>query len=238
MTYTFKLARRLAVSRAFGMLPALLLFAGCAGGDATSPENSPIDLPESGIYAWQPRESAPVVLLVSPSSVTVETNQLLQVRARGRNRAGDDVAAPVTWSTTGGTILPDGRFSAASVGTYQVTGSTLTSDGSAMVETSTITVVRRQAKVKAIAVTPGSATLSTGVSQTFAAIGKLASGDTVPIGVSWAAGGGAIDAGGLYVAGDTVGTFKVIATKDASTLADTVTITIAAPPSDSTPPAP
>jgi hypothetical protein len=238
MTYTFKLARRLAVSRAFSMLPALLLFAGCAGGDATSPENSPRDLPESGIYAWQPRESSPVALLISPSSVTVETNQLLQVRARGRNRAGDDVAAPVTWSTTGGTILPDGRFSAASVGTYQVTGSTLTSDGQAMVESSTITVVRRQAKLKAVDVTPGSATLSAGVSQTFAATGRLASGDTVPIGVNWSAGGGAIDAGGLYVAGDTVGTFQVIASQDASTLADTVTITIATPPSDSTAPAP
>jgi hypothetical protein len=243
MTYTFKLARRLAVSRNFGMLPVLLLFAGCAGGDATSPENSPIDLPESGIYAWQPRESTPVVLLTSPSSVTIETNQLLQFRARGRNRAGDEVVAPVTWSTTGGTILPDGRFSAASVGSYQVTGSALTSAGTEMVQTSTITVVRRQAKLKSVVVTPSSTTLNPGVSQTFAAIGLLASGDTVPIGVTWSARGGTIDAGGLYVAGDTVGTFQVIAIKNAGTLADTAIITIAAPPSppppsDSTPPAP
>jgi hypothetical protein len=231
MTYTFKLARRLAVSRAFSMLPVLLLFGGCAGGDATSPDNSPIDVPGSGIYAWRPRESTPVALLVSPSSVTVETNQLLQFRARGRNRAGDTVAASVTWSTTGGTILPDGRFSAASVGTYQVTGSTRTRDSQDMVETSSITVVRRQAKLKAVDVTPSSATLTPGVSQAFAATGQLASGDTVPIGVTWSARGGSIDAGGLYVAGDTVGTFQVIAIKNAGTLADTATITINAPPS-------
>jgi hypothetical protein len=243
MTYTFKLARRLAVSRAFSMLPALLLFAGCGGSDATSPDNSPIDLPGSGIYAWRPRENTPVALLVSPSSVTVETNQLLQFRARGRNRAGDEVAAPVTWSTTGGTILSDGRFSAASVGTYQVTGSTRTSDGSDVVETSSITVVRRQAKLKSVVVTPSSTTLNPGVSQTFAAIGLLAAGDTVPIGVTWSAKGGTIDAGGLYVAGDTVGTFRVIAIKNAGTLADTALVTINAPaspppPSDSviTPP--
>lgn len=231
MTYTFKLARRLAVSRNFSILPVLVLVAGCAGGDATSPDNSPVDVPGSGIYAWRPRESTPVALLVSPSSVIVETNQLLQFRALGRNRAGDEVVAPVTWSTTGGTILPDGRFSAASIGSYQVTGSSRTREGTEMVQTSTITVVRRQAKVKWVVVTPGSTTLNPGVSQTFAAIGRLAGGDTVPIGVTWSAKGGTIDAGGLYVAGDTVGTFQVIAIKNASTLADTATITISAPPS-------
>jgi hypothetical protein len=231
MTYTFKLARRLAVSRNFRMLPVLLLVAGCTGGDATSPENSPNDVPGSGIYAWRPQESTPVALLVSPSRVIVETNQLLQFRARGRNRAGDEVVAPVTWSTTGGTILPDGRFSAASVGTYQVTGRTRTREGTEMVQTSAINVVRRQSKLKSIEVTPVSATLNPGVTQTFAAIGRLANDDTVPIGVSWSAKGGTIDAGGLYVAGDTAGTFKVIATKNASTLADTATITISAPPS-------
>ena len=231
MTYTFKLARRLAISRHFAMVPVLLLFAGCTGGDATSPDNSPVDVPGSGIYAWRPRESAPVAVLVSPSSVIVETNQLLQFRARGRNRAGDEVVAPVTWSTTGGTILPDGRFSAASVGTYQVAGSTRTSDGSDVLQTSSITVVRRQAKLKSVVVTPSSTTLNPGVSQTFAAIGLLAAGDTVPIGVTWSAKGGTIDAGGLYMAGDTVGTFRVIAIKNAGTLADTATITINAPPS-------
>jgi hypothetical protein len=231
MTYTFKLARRLAVSRNFRMLPVLLLVAGCTGGDATSPEHSPNDVPGSGIYAWRPQESTPVALLVSPSSVVAETNQLLQFRARGRNRAGDEVVAPVTWSTTGGTILPDGRFAAASVGTYQVTGRTRTREGQELVQTSTINVVRRQSRLKSIDVTPGTATLNPGVTQTFAAVGRLANDDTVPIGVSWSAKGGTIDAGGLYLAGDTAGTFKVIATKNASTLADTATITITAPPS-------
>ena len=231
MTYTFKLARRLAVSRTLSILPVLVLVAGCTGGDATSPDNSPADVPGSGIYAWRPRESTPVALLVSPSSVIVETNQLLQFRARGRNRAGDEVVAPVTWSTTGGTILPDGRFSAASIGSYQVTGRSRTREGTEMVQTSRINVVRRQARVKSVVVTPASTTLNPGVSQTFAASGRLLSGDSVPIGVTWSAKGGTIDAGGLYVAGDTVGTFEVIAIKNAGTLADTATVTINAPPS-------
>jgi hypothetical protein len=242
MTYTFKLARRLAVSRALNLVPALLMVVACSGNDATGPQGLPPDLPESGIYEWRPRESTPVALLVSPDSVTVETNQLLQIRARGRNQAGDEVVAPVTWSTTGGTILPDGRFSAASVGTYQVTGRTRTRTGDYLIETSTISVVRRQAKLKTVVISPDSVALSPGLSQTFTATGRLAAGDTVPIGVTWSAGGGTIDAGGHYLAGDTVGTFQVIATKNASTLADTATITIAAlpspPPSDTTPAVP
>ena len=93
MTYTFKLSRRLAVSRRVWFLPALVLFAACSGPDATSPDVNASNLPE-GIYGWRPRESTPVAVRINPSSVTVETNQLIQFRARGRTRAGDDVVAP------------------------------------------------------------------------------------------------------------------------------------------------
>src|ERR687890_2394798 len=104
MTYTFKLARRLAVSRR-ALLPVILVFAAC-GDDTTGPEgtNGP---PSTG---W--RDLTPVAVKVHPSSVTLETNQLIQFRAHGRTSAGDSVDAAVSWSTTGGTILPDGRFSA------------------------------------------------------------------------------------------------------------------------------
>src|SRR5205085_544836 len=135
MTYTFKLARRLAASRQFIMLPVFLVLAAC-GGDTTAPPASITDSPESGIYAWRPRESTPVAVHINPPSVTVETNQVIEFRARGQNRTGDDIAAPVSWSTTGGTILPDGRFSAAAIGTYQVIGRTPTSQSAFVVDTS------------------------------------------------------------------------------------------------------
>jgi hypothetical protein len=60
-------------------------------------------------------------------------------------------------------------------------------------------------------------------------------GSVVPIGVNWSATGGSIDAGGTYVAGDTAGTYRVTATNTAGTRADTVSVTITAPP---TPPPP
>jgi hypothetical protein len=229
MTYTFKLARRLAVSRTFNMLPALLVLVSC-GGDTTAPQGFSADLPESGIYGWRPRESAPVAVRVNPSSVTVETNQLIQFQARGRNRAGDDITAPIQWSTTGGTILPDGRFSAAAIGTYQVFGRTRTRDDVFVVDTSTVTVVRRRIGLSSVELSPDSVKLAPRVSQSFVAVGRMSTGSPVVIGVNWTATGGAIDPAGTYVAGDSAGRYKVIATNTAGTLADTAIIVIAAPP--------
>lgn len=238
MTYTFKLARRLAVSRAFVLLPVLLGLTACSDSDTTAPQGTPAELPESGIYGWRPRESTPVAVKIIPSSVTIESNQLIQFQASGRNRAGDKVVAPVTWSTTGGTILPDGRFSASVLGTYEVTGTASTYEGETLVETATVSVVRRQARLKDIIITPDSAALLSGASQTFSVVGQLANEDIVPIGVTWVATGGTIDAGGTYLAGDTAGTYRVIATKDAGTIADTASITISRPPEPAPEPAP
>jgi hypothetical protein len=234
MTYTFKLARRLAVSRNFIMLPALLVIAACSS-DATAPEG-PTEIP-SGSEEWRSRDIIPVTVQVHPSTVTIETNQLINFRAHGLNRAGDSVAAAVTWSTSGGTILPDGRFSAAAIGTYTVVGLNRVR-GTLQQDTSLVYVVRRQTQLAGVEVSPASVTLAPGVSQTFTAVGRLVGGSVVPIGVNWAAGGGSIDAGGTFVAGDTAGTYRITATNTAGTLADTVTVTITAPPAPPPPPAP
>jgi hypothetical protein len=234
MTYTFKLARRLAVSRNFTMLPVLLVFAACSG-DATAPEGAPGESPTSGTE-WRPRD-IPVALQVSPNSVTLETNQLIQFRAHGRTSAGDSVGAAVTWSTTGGTILPDGRFSAAAIGTYTVVGLNRVR-GTIQGDTSVVMVVRRPSALASITVSPASVSLTPGVSQTFTAVGRLVGGGVVPIGVYWSATGGSIDAGGTYVAGDTAGTYRVTATNTAGTRADTVAVTITAPPTPPPPPTP
>lgn len=236
MTYTFKLARRLAVSRAFSRLPLLLALAACNGTDATAPQGTVAELPESGIYGWRPRESTPVVVQINPNRVTVETNQLIQFKARGQNRAGDNVVAPVTWSATGGTILPDGRFSAAAIGTYQVIGRTRTRDEMLVVDTSTVTVVRRQLGIVGVVVSPDTLTLTPGLSHQFTALGRGRSGNLKPVGVTWTATGGAVDAGGTYTAGDTAGSYIVVATNILRTLADTARITIA-PPASPPPPA-
>src|SRR6185312_8829195 len=139
--------------------------------------------------------------------------------------SGDSVSAAVTWSTTGGTILPDGRFSAAAIGTYKVIARNL-ARGEVQVDTSIVVVVRRQPQLASVQINPISSSLTPGVKQTFNAVGHLFSGTAVPIGANWSATGGTIDDGGSYTAGDTAGTYQVIATNTAGTLADTATITI------------
>jgi hypothetical protein len=235
MTYTFKLARRLAVSRHLSMLPAFLLFAACAGGDATAPDGSQSEPPVGS--QWRPRDITPVAVQVEPSSVTLETNQLIHFRAHARNASGDSVGAAVTWSTTGGTILPDGRFSAAAIGTYKVIGRNR-ARGEVHVDTSIVVVVRHQPKLESVEVNPVSSSLTPGVKQSFTAVGHLVGGTAVPIGANWSATGGTVDGGGSYTAGDTAGTFQVIATNTAGTLADTAKITITVPPAPEPPPSP
>ena len=234
MTYTFKLARRLAVSRHLSMLPVILLFAACAGSDATAPNGS--QEPPVGAQ-WRPRDITPVAVRVEPSSVTLETNQLIHFRALASNASGDSVGAAVTWSTTGGTILPDGRYSAAAVGTYKVIGSNR-ARGEVHVDTSIVVVVRRQPNLTSVEVNPVSSSLTPGAKQAFNAVGHLSTGTAVPIGANWSATGGTVDGGGSYTAGDTAGTFQVIATNTARTLADTAIITITVPPAPVPPPSP
>ena len=232
MTYTFKLARRLAVSRPLGMLPAILLFAACSGGDATAPDSSPVQPWNSGSHV-DPRfrQTIPTTVGVVPSKVTVETNQLIRFEALGKNSAGDSVAPVVEWSATGGTILPDGRFSAAATGTFMVFAVTRAPREEERIDTASVEVVRRQVKLSAIEVSPGTTTLAPGLNQTFLATGYLKNGRPVPIGANWSATGGSVDAGGNYVAGDTAGTYRVIATNPTLSLSDTALITITAPPS-------
>src|SRR5688572_16900579 len=157
MTYTFKLARRLAVSRTLGMLPALLLFAACSG-DTTAPDSAPAHPLTSGSQE-DPRfrHTVPVTVRINPSRVTVETNQLIRFQAQGTTASGDTIDAPVQWSATGGTILPDGRFSAATTGSFMVAAS---SPERERVDTAIIEVVRRQPLLASLAISPGTTTLT------------------------------------------------------------------------------
>jgi hypothetical protein len=216
------------------MLPVLLVLAACSGDTTTAPEGTPA---ETTAEPQPSRDLTPVMLLVNPGNLTIETNQLIQFRAHGRTDAGDSVGAAVTWRASGGTILPDGRFSAPATGAFTVIARSRVR-GDLHEDTTLVRVVRRQARLASIEVTPGSTSLTPGLTQKFTAIGRLKGGSTVPIGVTWSSTGGSIDPDGVYVAGDTAGTYRVVATNTAGTLSDTATVTISAPPSPPPPPPP
>jgi hypothetical protein len=214
MTYTFKLARRLAMSRDLTMVTALLLLAACAG-DTTGPE------PTSTTITTVSDAGVRLV----PRTVTIETNQ--RIRFRGESLRGRDLVAGLAWSATGGaTITTNGLFSASTAGTYKVVGR---GRGRTKSDTSTVIVIPPPSDLVGIAAAPDSVALVAGASHTFTASGLLADGTTTSVGVTWTATGGAIDAGGVFTAGNTAGKFRVVATKSSGTLADTADVTITVP---------
>jgi len=74
---------------------------------------------------------------------------------------------------------------------------------------------------------PASATLAPAATRQFVAYGRTTAGDSISVNVEFTATGGTVTAGGLYTAGATAGSYRVIATS--SGLADTSTITVTQP---------
>jgi hypothetical protein len=218
MTYTFKLSRRLAVSR-YAMLAAAVLLVSC-DGDATAPESD-----------GAPLSPIPSIRVV-PSAVTIETNQPIRFRGERRSPRGRAHDLRLTWHSSGGSIDDDGVFSASVPGVYKVVGRGR-GRGHQNPDTSVVVVVPPQVNLAAIAVAPDTATVAAGASHGFTATGLRSDGALVAIGVTWRATGGSIDAGGGYTAGNTAGTYRVIALSTDSTLADTAMVNVtetAAPP--------
>src|SRR5689334_17294518 len=209
MTYKHKLARRLAISRKLMMVPVLLLLAACSD-EATAPDAS------------SPQRTELTALV--PTSVTIQTNQ--RIRFHGRTTGGMEVWTQLSWKSTGGSITSDGVFSAATAGIYKVVGH---GRGHNKPDTSTVVVVPPPTNVTGLEITPDPAWVEAGATRTFTAAALQSDGSTAPVGVTWEATGGSIDAGGAYLAGSTTGTFTVVATTVDGAFADTVQVTITAP---------
>ena len=84
----------------------------------------------------------------------------------------------------------------------------------------------RPSAVAQVLVAPESVALDPGQTQLFVAWGRTVAGDSVAIAVTWAASGGTITNGGLYTAGQTAGSYSVIARQTSGSLADTAPVTV------------
>jgi hypothetical protein len=213
MTYTFKLARRLAILRHLAVLTVLAILVAC-GKDFTAPEGE-----STGSYA------SPTSLQVIPRSVTIETSQHVRFRGLSGALGGKALLTTVAWTTSGGTISSDGTFSSSTAGTFKVIGRGRWKHA----DTSVVIVVPPATDLVRIAVTPGSTTLDTGATRTFTATGYLSDSSTTSVGVVWSATGGDVDPSGVYTAGSVAGSYRVIATSTSGSLADTSAVTVTAP---------
>jgi hypothetical protein len=219
MTFTFKLSRRLARIRAIHAALAILAIASCAPGEPIS----------SGLEP--PPTDDPLFIQVVPDSVTLDTTATINFEADAHLANGTTVGGiPVTWTATGGTITANGRYTAGRVGgRWWVIGRHTTGKS----DTSVVIVSPRPGPaptLTAVQVTPTSAAVVPGGTQTFTAQGLMSDGSTSAVSVNWTATGGTIGGTGLYTAGSTAGTYQVIGTQQGGTLADTATVTVTSPP--------
>jgi hypothetical protein len=205
------------------MSTAFALLAAC-GGDSTAPE-APGD-PSAPSAPASP--TAPIGFRVLPSAVTLEVDQSLRFRGElGTSRAGLRMP-PMRWEATGGTITSDGTFSARRPGTYRVIGRSRIHRP----DTSVVVVVRRQPKVKDVRVTPRTPEVVVGRQRTFTAVGRLPDGTNTAIRVNWSATGGEISQAGIYEAGDSAGTYEVIARSLRGGHADTIKVQVRKKPKE------
>jgi hypothetical protein len=176
--------------------------------------------------------AAPTItsLVLTPATAALQTGQIQQFSVSATLSNGTTQSNPsVTYAVTGGTITSGGLYTAGGIeGSFQV----IARAASGVADTSAVTITA--ANITAITLAPSSATVNTGQTQQFIAAATLSNGGIQPNpAVTWSATGGTITTGGLYTAGSSTGSFRVIAVQQSGSPADTSVVTVtAAPPSN------
>lgn len=255
MTYTYRLSRRLARLRAGFVAPFLILVLSCSDNGMSGPDDA--SLSPSGVAiapgaaalgisqtmqfrvgaqaAMQAgrggrtkgKRARPVALVVTPGTVALAPQVTSAFTAQTTWSDGStSLVGPLVWTATGGTVDSTGKYTAGSApGDYRVI---VTADPG-MADTALVTISTEPPTAETVQLTPGSAALAPGATQAFQLAGTARGGLAVAVSPAYVATGGTVSSTGVYRAGATAGTFRVIATDSISGKADTATVTIAVP---------
>ncbi len=189
--------------------------------------NASTGLTDTALVTVSTPPAAPLVSVrLVPGSIALATGGTVQFSVSGSYADGSVAPIGVTYTATGGTIAPDGSYSAGTApGKFAVVASS--AEGPA--DTATVTLSAPMATVQRLVLSPGSATLLAGATQRFSTVAQLSDGTTVPLTPTYSATGGSITAAGDYTAGGVGGSYAVIARDAASGKADTALIAISPP---------
>lgn len=169
-----------------------------------------------------------VALVLTPAAVSLQAGQAQQFAVSATMSDGSTQGSPsVAWSATGGSVSA-GNYTAGNIaGSYRVI---VSSAGKA--DTSTVTLTVPAPTLNSLTLTPATITLPTGSTQQMSVSGQWSDGSTSAPAVTYSATGGSITMGGLYTAGGSAGTFRIVAVQQGGTRADTsvVTVTASTPP--------
>ena len=166
-------------------------------------------------------------VILTPATATVAAGASVSFSAEGKASSGSTVAITTEYRATGGSITTAGKYTApSSAGTYEVIAADPTS-GNADTATVTVTVDAPVVSVVSqVVLTPASASIAAGGTKQFSATGQLATGAAASITPRYGSTGGTISGAGMYTAGKSSGTFRVIATDTVSGKADTASVTV------------
>ena len=179
-------------------------------------------------------------LQLSPRVVTMPGSGTQEFTVSAAWSDGSTDLPEVEWQSAGGTIAPAGGSAAGGPqaagggsrwsftadrqpGNYKVVVRNARSGKS---DTSNVTITPVLDRIE---VTPEATDLIPGATRAFTASGWLTDGNPTPVLVSWAATGGTISGSGVYSAGSTPGTFRVVGRSSDGRLADTAVVRIAQP---------
>ena len=162
-------------------------------------------------------------LSLSPASTTLATGATQSFTVAGTWSNGSTTAPAVTYSATGGAITSAGVYTAGTTaGTFRVVATSGSKADSSVV---TITAPAAPTLTK-LTLSPASVSLAASAKQTFTVAGTWSNGSTTAPAATYSATGGAITSAGVYTAGTTAGTFRVVAVSGIK--ADTAVVTITA----------
>ena len=179
-----------------------------------------------------PNEPEAAVVVLAPTQDSIVVGQVVLIAASARTSTGQPAPAEIDWSASGGNLLrltdSTAQFSASESGSYVIYGRDRKAPD--LADSTRILVTQDVPPVVSVSVSPSAATLAAEAVQAFVASASRQDSTTLVPDVVWSATGGSITSNGLYTAGNTAGTFRVIATQQGGSLADTATISIVAAP--------
>ncbi len=173
--------------------------------------------------------SAAVLLqmVLTPASLALAPGSSAQFAVSGSWSDGSTTTPAVTYSATGGTITVGGLYTAgAAAGTFRVIA---TQQGGTKADTATVSIAAAAPTLTRLAISPKTLALAFGATQQFSVAGSWSDGSSAPPSVSFLATGGTITNTGMFTAGTTAGTFRVIAAQTGGTKTDTASVTVTPP---------
>jgi hypothetical protein len=163
--------------------------------------------------------------ITSPAAA-MAMSSVLQFTATGTDANGNVVSLTPAWSVVagGGAVDPFGQFTSGTVaGTFT---NTVRATSGSISANATVTVT--PGALATLSVTPASTSLAIGATQLFTATGKDAFNNAVVLTPVWSvlAGGGVINAAGLFIAGTVAGTFPATIRAASGAVSGTASVTV------------